>query len=130
MQPLDAQILRFLTDNARCSFSEIGRKVGLSTNAAAARVRRLEDDGIILGYTVVTSQDAPELRGALQVFIDLRLHALTYYETFVTTISPIEPIIDAGHDRADDSLLRAGSGTAALVRSCVGSRELRRGARP
>ena len=66
MDRLDEQILGILTDNARCSLSEIGRQVGLSTNAAAARVRRLEDDGIILGYTVVTGQDAPELRGGLE----------------------------------------------------------------
>ncbi|MEV4845912.1 Lrp/AsnC family transcriptional regulator [Micromonospora matsumotoense] len=108
MDRLDEQILGILTDNARCSFSEIGRQVGLSTNAAAARVRRLEDDGIILGYTVVTGQDAPELRGGLEVFIDVRLDAGTDYETFVAAIAPIEQIIDAVHMTGPyDYLLRA-----------------------
>jgi Lrp/AsnC family leucine-responsive transcriptional regulator len=43
-------ILRILQEDARTSFSEIGRQVGLSAPAVAERVRRLEDAGIITGY--------------------------------------------------------------------------------
>lgn len=43
-------ILRELQQNARISFAELGRRVGLSTPAALDRVRRLEEAGIILGY--------------------------------------------------------------------------------
>lgn len=44
------QILRLLQENARLSFTEIGRQVGLSAPAVAERVRKLEDAGIISGY--------------------------------------------------------------------------------
>ncbi|HEY3067726.1 MAG TPA: Lrp/AsnC family transcriptional regulator [Methylomirabilota bacterium] len=43
-------ILGALQDNARLSFSELGRRVGLSAPAAAERVKRMEDAGIIRGY--------------------------------------------------------------------------------
>ncbi|HYL78957.1 MAG TPA: Lrp/AsnC family transcriptional regulator [Bryobacteraceae bacterium] len=43
-------ILRELQQNARISFAELGRRVGLSTPAALDRVRRLEEAGVILGY--------------------------------------------------------------------------------
>lgn len=43
-------ILRVLQENARISFSELGRLVGLSAPAVAERVRKLEDAGIIAGY--------------------------------------------------------------------------------
>jgi len=43
-------ILRVLQENARVSFSELGRQVGLSAPAVAERVRKLEDAGIIAGY--------------------------------------------------------------------------------
>jgi Lrp/AsnC family leucine-responsive transcriptional regulator len=43
-------ILRELQQEARLSFHELGRRVGLSAPAAAERVRKLEDAGIILGY--------------------------------------------------------------------------------
>lgn len=44
------KILELLQDDARMSFAELGRKVGLSTPAAAERVRRLEEAGVITGY--------------------------------------------------------------------------------
>ena len=43
------RILDELQTNARATYSEIGRRVGLTAPAVAERVRRLEDDGIITG---------------------------------------------------------------------------------
>ena len=44
------QILRALQENARISFSELGRLVGLSAPAVAERIRKLEESGVISGY--------------------------------------------------------------------------------
>lgn len=44
------KILEALQHNARISFAELGRKVGLSTPAVAERVHRLEEAGVITGY--------------------------------------------------------------------------------
>ncbi len=44
------QILVELQQNARLSFTELGRRVGLTAPAVADRVRRLEELGIIVGY--------------------------------------------------------------------------------
>ena len=44
------QMLRELQIDARISFSELGRRVGLSSPAVAERVRRMEEAGIITGY--------------------------------------------------------------------------------
>jgi Lrp/AsnC family leucine-responsive transcriptional regulator len=45
-------ILRELQENARITFAELGRRVGLSIPAVTERVRRLEDAGVITGYRV------------------------------------------------------------------------------
>jgi len=53
MKPLDDiswMILRELQDDARLSFRELGRRIGLTPPAVAERVRRLERDGVITGY--------------------------------------------------------------------------------
>jgi Lrp/AsnC family leucine-responsive transcriptional regulator len=50
--PVDERILRLLVRNARLSWRDVGENVGLSANAVAQRVKRLETDGWILGYTV------------------------------------------------------------------------------
>lgn len=44
------ELLRELQENARTSFAELGRRVGLSTPAVAERVRNLEAAGVISGY--------------------------------------------------------------------------------
>lgn len=44
------RILRELQINARSTFSEIGRKVGLSSPAVAERIYKMEESGIIGGY--------------------------------------------------------------------------------
>lgn len=44
------EILCALQEDARLSFSELGRRVGLSPPAVAERVRKLEEAGIIVGY--------------------------------------------------------------------------------
>jgi Lrp/AsnC family leucine-responsive transcriptional regulator len=45
------QIIQALQENARLSYHELGRRVGLTAPAVAERVRKLEDAGIIMGYT-------------------------------------------------------------------------------
>jgi Lrp/AsnC family leucine-responsive transcriptional regulator len=44
------RILHELQTNARISFAELGRRVGLSTPAVTERVRSMEDAGVIAGY--------------------------------------------------------------------------------
>ncbi len=52
---LDHKILAELQADGRISFAELGRRVGLSTPAAAERVRRLEDSGVIERYVAVVN---------------------------------------------------------------------------
>lgn len=46
----DCAILRILQENARESFAEIGKQVGLSATSVAERIRRLESAGAIERY--------------------------------------------------------------------------------
>ena len=54
----DRAILRELQADARLSFAEIGRRVGLSSPAVQERVRKMEDAGIIRGYSVQINHKA------------------------------------------------------------------------
>lgn len=47
---LNWSILQALQENARLSFAELGRRVGLSAPAVSERVRKMEEAGIITGY--------------------------------------------------------------------------------
>lgn len=47
---VDRQLLELLQDDGRMSFTDLAKRVGLSSPAAAERVRRLEEQGVITGY--------------------------------------------------------------------------------
>ncbi|MEM9764949.1 MAG: Lrp/AsnC family transcriptional regulator [Pseudomonadota bacterium] len=51
LDSIDATILRELCADARIPRAELSRRVGLSAPSVADRVRRLEDIGIITGYS-------------------------------------------------------------------------------
>lgn len=47
---LDWRILETLQSNARISNTELGKQIGLSQPAVTARIKRLEEQGVIEGY--------------------------------------------------------------------------------
>jgi Lrp/AsnC family leucine-responsive transcriptional regulator len=51
------RILGELQENARISFSELGRRVALTPPAVAERVRRMEETGVIAGYRAQPAND-------------------------------------------------------------------------
>lgn len=51
LDEIDWQLLELLQRDARIGFRELGRQVGLTPPAVASRVRRLENAGVILGYS-------------------------------------------------------------------------------
>lgn len=58
----DWQVLAELRNDARVSYADLSRRVGLSPPAVAERVRRLEAGGVIRGYTVKIDPAALGLR--------------------------------------------------------------------
>jgi Lrp/AsnC family leucine-responsive transcriptional regulator len=44
------KLLKELQEDARLSYAELGRRVGLTTPAVVERMRRLEETGVITGY--------------------------------------------------------------------------------
>lgn len=58
LDEIDEAILTALIENGRTTTAELARKVGLSSPSVAERVRRLEDAGIIKGYSAIISPEA------------------------------------------------------------------------
>ncbi|WP_128904873.1 AsnC family transcriptional regulator [Halorubrum amylolyticum] len=67
----DLEILSLLAEDARRPFSEIADRVGLSGPAVSDRVTRLEETGVIEGFTV--DVDRTKLRAGVPVLVDVEL---------------------------------------------------------
>ncbi|MGX7828189.1 Lrp/AsnC family transcriptional regulator [Actinokineospora sp. 24-640] len=58
LEPIDAAIVRVLSADGRCSFTDLAERVGLSVSAVHQRVRRLEQRGVVRGYTTRLDTEA------------------------------------------------------------------------
>lgn len=70
VEDLDLAIVAALTADGRMSFTDLAARVGLSTSAVHQRVKRLEERGVIAGYTAKINYEALGL--PLTAFIAIR----------------------------------------------------------
>ncbi len=70
---MDRKILTELQRDGRISMTDLAERVSLSVTPCAERVRRMEREGIILGYHARLNPQA--LGGAVLVFVEMRLSA-------------------------------------------------------
>lgn len=69
LDELDQQIVQLLIQNARMSYSEIGKIVGLSRVAVKMRIQSLEKQGIIEEYTAIINPQ--KISGAVSCYFEI-----------------------------------------------------------
>lgn len=57
MDEIDARILKILSERADATATEISQQINLSVPAINKRIRKLENDGVIRRFTVLTDGD-------------------------------------------------------------------------
>lgn len=67
---IDQCILQILSSDSRASLKELGQQAGLSSPAVSERLRRLEERGVIRGFTVEVDPSA--LGYTLQALVRIR----------------------------------------------------------
>ena len=77
MDDLDHKIIQLLAENARMPVKDIAQQVNLTSPAVSSRIHRLEQEGIIGGYTVVLRHpDAPaRVEALISVLVDAATRA-------------------------------------------------------
>jgi Lrp/AsnC family leucine-responsive transcriptional regulator len=82
LDKLDRHILRILQLEGRISMKDLGERVGLSVTPCIERVKRMERDGVITGYSARV--DPASLGATLLVFVEITLNqkSATAFEQF------------------------------------------------
>ncbi|WP_320041621.1 Lrp/AsnC family transcriptional regulator [uncultured Desulfobacter sp.] len=96
------QVLQELSENARISFSELGRKVGLSSPAVTERVKKMEEAGIIKGYKTVI--DKGEDTGKIMAFIVMTTLS-QHYKKIKQILEAHPGTLECHHLSGEDSLM-------------------------
>lgn len=76
LDEIDKNILSNLQKDARLSYAELGRRVGLTTPAVIERVRKLEDAGVISGYRAEI--DLSRIGFPITAFIRMSITGIDY----------------------------------------------------
>jgi Lrp/AsnC family leucine-responsive transcriptional regulator len=103
MDTVDSKALGILVKNARTTWAVLAEELGLSPPAAAERVRKMEESGMIRGYTAILD---PDLLGyPLTAFTAVTLNSNSERSTFLSTIEQIPEILECHHVTGDDDYL-------------------------
>lgn len=86
----DEKILSCLKENSRVKASAISREISLSVSAVLERIRKLENSGVIRGYTVVT--DRRKLGMSMLAILEVTLEHPRYYEHFTQVIGEMDEV--------------------------------------
>ncbi len=100
MDATDRTIVALLRRDARRSYQDIGRQVHLSAPAIKRRVDRLEQEGVILGYTAIVNPPAFGWRA--EAFVDLYCDGKMPAEAIKRAVED-EPRVVAAHTVAGEA---------------------------
>ncbi|MFG2334447.1 Lrp/AsnC family transcriptional regulator [Streptomyces sp. NPDC048604] len=95
----DRRIIEALQNQGRASFTELAKSVSMSASAVTERVRRLEEAGVITGYTAVI--DPERLGLPILAFVRLR-YPNANYKPFHDLLDTTPEILEAHHVTGDD----------------------------
>lgn len=97
LNELDRKILVELQHDGRLSNVELARRIHLSPPATHARVKRLEERGIIKQYTVVLDRDALGFDLLCFVHIRMQMHELSTLEAFQEHMRSLPQVLECHH---------------------------------
>ena len=69
LDELDQKIIQLLIENARISYSDIGKETVISRVAVKARIQALEKKGVIEGYTTIINPQ--KISGAVSCYFEI-----------------------------------------------------------
>lgn len=103
LDSLDYKLLQALSLNGRMTWSELAGILQLSSPSTAERVKRLEEKGIISGYTAILNYQ--ELGYGVTAFISVSLEHPKHIAEFIKTVHQLPEIVECHHVAGEDDYL-------------------------
>jgi Lrp/AsnC family leucine-responsive transcriptional regulator len=91
MNEIDSEILKIMREDGRISWRDLGAAVGLSANAAADRVRRLRQAGVITGFTALVDPGAGGRK--LEALVGVTVASDTDSDDFANAAEPVLEVL-------------------------------------
>ncbi len=103
LDDIDRQILDILQSDARTSNAELARRVGMAASATLERLRKLEQQGVITGYSA--RLDPRQLGAGLLAFVFVNANEGVVAERTERTLAEIPEVQEVHHIAGEDCFL-------------------------
>jgi len=102
LDEIDRKLLKELQEDARTSYAELGRRVGLTTPAVIERVRKLEDARIVTGYRAEV--DAARVGLPISAFVRMSITGIDYSH-IIEVAQQSNEVLECHRATGDDSFI-------------------------
>ena len=103
MDATDHLLVQLLQADGRATQLQLAKEVGLSQPATAERIRKLEDAGIITGYTAKV--DATKLGRDVTAFVGVGIEHPKYFDNFTKRVLAMPEVLECHRVAGQDSYL-------------------------
>lgn len=105
LDPIDKQIIAIVQQEGRIANNELAKRIGLTTTPTLERVRRLEREKVIEGYSATINKELVGKGFTAFVKVTLSVHQLNLLEEFTTAVKEIPEILACYHTTGDGDFL-------------------------
>ena len=95
MDEIDKKILINLQKNVSMPLSELSKKIGISTTPCWARIRKLEEEGVIVSKTINIDQNKINLPITVFLSISIENNSQEWLNNFQNVIEKFDEIVEA-----------------------------------
>lgn len=99
---VDLKIISLLNDDAKTPYTEIAKKVYVSSGTVHVRMRKLEDMGIVKSATL--NIDFSKLGYDISAFLGIYLEKSSLYDTVIERLKEISEVINAYYTTGNYSI--------------------------
>ena len=92
MDHLDQELLNHLRQNSRATTSALSRTLGVSRSTIQDRIKRLEERGIIKGYTLIESEDYSRTMIRAHVMIQIGARYQSHIVTELKRLKDVQSV--------------------------------------
>ncbi len=105
LDAVDREVVRLLQANGRMTNAALAEAVGLTPTPMLARIKKLEQRGVIAKYVAIA--DAASLGRSTMAFVSVKLaaHHLATHEAFLAAVVDLDGVLECHHVAGDDDFL-------------------------
>jgi Lrp/AsnC family leucine-responsive transcriptional regulator len=105
LDDVDREVVRLLQGNGRMTNTALAEAVGLTPTPMLARIKKLEQRGVITKYVAIA--DAAALGRSTMAFVSVKLtaHKLATHEAFLAAVTQLTEVLECHHIAGEDDFL-------------------------